>query len=425
MASITQNRLRKTAVMLFFLTSALNAQSNRLHREMFLDNDGHKLHLSLWPLVTTGPTLPTLVFEGGLGGGAETWAGVIAQLPRSLRIVTYDRPGMGKSDPDGASPTPEHIASVLHAALSRVASPPYVLVGHSWGGPLIRAFAGIYPAEVAGLVFVDPSDFTDTALGRRRYVFGPLGHANDGEDIRSRIDQYFSKQAGEFPPAAQAEIDVSSKARDDDYASFSRLPMPSVPLVVLMSTQWSMDFPHDLTVPFDPVEYWRLLLNYRILSLGAFSHSVPEGTLVTTPNSGHYIQLDEPALVTWAIGRILYPSVERRLTEAFDHGGESSLEKEFVIVKRLYPRRQTSESALDNIGDTLLHREENRTAVALLRLNQREHPRSSHAFEALADAEAANGDDVSALRDYRASLRLNPKNQEVRQRISALVGKNK
>ncbi len=259
MAIITRNQLQKTAAMLFLFVSGLNAQSTRVPREIFLDNDGHKLHVALRSSVETGPSLPTLVFEGGLGGGAESWSAVIAQLPRSLRIVTYDRPGMGKSESDGVSPTPEHVASVLHAALSRVASPPYILVGHSWGGPLIRAFAGLYPAEVVGLVFVDPTDFTETALGRSRYVFGPPGRANDGEALCSRIEQYFYKQAGEFAPAAQAEIDISRKARQNDLPSFSRFPIPSVPLVILLTTQVPKDFPHDLPIPFDLVQYQELL----------------------------------------------------------------------------------------------------------------------------------------------------------------------
>jgi hypothetical protein len=69
---------------------------------------------------------------------------------------------------------------------------------------------------------------------------------------------------------------------------------------------------HDLVVPFDAVEYQNLLLNHRILSLSAFRQSVPEGTLVTTPNSGHYIQLDEPGLVTGAIQRVLGALTKRR-----------------------------------------------------------------------------------------------------------------
>jgi pimeloyl-ACP methyl ester carboxylesterase len=304
--------LHKTAAFLLFAAPSLNAQSTPTTREFYLDNGGHKLHVTIRSPAKTEPHLPTIVFEGGLGGGSETWPGVIAKLPKSLRIVTYDRPGMGKSEPDGVRPTPEHVASVLHTALSRVASCPCVLVGHSWGGPLVRAFAGLYPSEVVGLVFIDPTDFTETRSGRSRYVFGPLGHADDGEAIRSTMEDYFYKQSGEFAPAMQAEIDVSREARHSDFPSFSRLPMPSVPLVVLLTTQWPKDLPDGMTIPFDAAKYQDLLLNYRVLSLSTFCRSVRDGTLLTTANSGHYIQTDEPDLVAWAILRVLRPPVKER-----------------------------------------------------------------------------------------------------------------
>ncbi|HMI50502.1 MAG TPA: alpha/beta hydrolase [Candidatus Saccharimonadales bacterium] len=307
---IILSRLYKVALLLF-LVSSLNAQPTRVMREFFLDNDGHKLHMTVRLPAKAGARLSTVVFENGLGVGAETWSGVIDKLPGRLRIVTYDRPGMGKSESDGASPTPEHVASVLHAALSRVASRPYILVGHSWGGPLIRAFAGLYPSEVAGLVFIDPTDFTETASGRAQYLFGPLGHAGDGEKLRSTIEDYFYRKGAELPPATRSELDVSHEARLNDFSSFSRLPMPPVPLVVLLSTQWFKDLPADLKVPFDAAKYEDLLLNYRILSLSAFSRSVPDGTLLTTARSGHFIQVDEPAFVCWAIGRVLYPPVKK------------------------------------------------------------------------------------------------------------------
>jgi len=50
----------------------------------------------------------------------------------------------------------------LHTALAHVAPPPYLLVRHSWGGPLVRAFSGLFPKDVAGLVLVDPTDFGET-----------------------------------------------------------------------------------------------------------------------------------------------------------------------------------------------------------------------------------------------------------------------
>jgi len=203
---------------------------------------------------------------------------------------------------------------VLEAALQRIARPPYLLVGHSWGGVLIREFAGRYPQEVAALVFVDPTNWTETAAGRAQYVFGPLGHAADGEALRLKIDEYFYKEAGDFAPAVQAEIDVSREARRRDFLSFVRLPMPSVPVVVVLTTQWPHELPQELTLPFDGSQYQDLVLSYRIHSMAMFCHGVPDGMLVTTSRSGHYIQVDEPELVAWAIRRVLgsRPGLKRK-----------------------------------------------------------------------------------------------------------------
>lgn len=108
-------------------------------------------------------TEPTIEFESGLGTpGTGDFALVLPLLPKDLRTVRYDRPGLGGSADDGESPTPRHVATVLHDALAAAGvPPPYLLVRHSLGGTRIRMFAGVYPNEVAGLVFVDPTpDFT-------------------------------------------------------------------------------------------------------------------------------------------------------------------------------------------------------------------------------------------------------------------------
>jgi pimeloyl-ACP methyl ester carboxylesterase len=229
----------------------------------------------------------TVVFESGLGGGENSWRSVIEQLPTGVSAITYERPGMNDSEPDGLPPSPEHIATVLHAALAHVASPPYLLVGHSWGGPLVRAFSGLFPKDVAGLVLVDPTDFGETAEDRRRYIYEP-------------------QQAGHFDPPVEAEISMSRNERRADFKDLKDLPMPSIPVVIIATTKYPFANDPKLPVPYDQAQYQQLMLNYRLLSLGPFARSVPDGTLVTTARSGHYIQRDEPELVTWCIERVLH-----------------------------------------------------------------------------------------------------------------------
>ena len=119
----------------------------------WVDAGGPKLRMSI-----AGDGTPTAVFDTGGGGALELWGPVPAEVSRFTRTVVYDRAGNGLSD-KSITPRDAHtIATELHTALRNAnQSPPYILVGHSVGGMYMRVFAGLYPNEVAGLVFVDPT----------------------------------------------------------------------------------------------------------------------------------------------------------------------------------------------------------------------------------------------------------------------------
>jgi pimeloyl-ACP methyl ester carboxylesterase len=97
-----------------------------------------------------------VVFQNGAGSPLEVWEGVIAGLG-DTPAISCDRPGIAGSAYDGSPSTPERVSAHLHALLGALdIAPPYVLVGHSWGGPLILDYVGRFPSEVAGMVYVDP-----------------------------------------------------------------------------------------------------------------------------------------------------------------------------------------------------------------------------------------------------------------------------
>jgi len=86
-----------------------------------------------------------------------SWSDLQRELSRSFRVVSYDRAGLGWSDLGPMPRTADRIVDELHAMLERAAiPPPYVLVGHSFGGLTMPLFAARYPEEVAGMVLVDP-----------------------------------------------------------------------------------------------------------------------------------------------------------------------------------------------------------------------------------------------------------------------------
>jgi pimeloyl-ACP methyl ester carboxylesterase len=119
-----------------------------------VDIGGYRLHLDC-----QGTGSPTVILEAGLGDPAISWSGVQPALARSARVCSYDRAGLGSSDPGPFPRDPMRETGELHTLLSRAGlAPPYVLVGHSYGGDLTRLYAARFPQGVVGLVLVEAAN---------------------------------------------------------------------------------------------------------------------------------------------------------------------------------------------------------------------------------------------------------------------------
>jgi pimeloyl-ACP methyl ester carboxylesterase len=116
-----------------------------------VDVGGHKLHI--W---CTGSGAPTVILETGLGGSSASWGFVQPEVAKFTRVCSYDRAGMGYSDPGPSPRTARRIARELAQLLDRASiSGPLVPVGASTGGFIVRVFASEHPERVVGLVLVD------------------------------------------------------------------------------------------------------------------------------------------------------------------------------------------------------------------------------------------------------------------------------
>lgn len=104
-----------------------------------------------------GQGSPVVIFESGIGASSLSWVVLQPNIAAFTRTVSYDRAGLGWSALSNTPRTVPGIVNELHSALSQAnISPPYVLVGHSFGGLLVRAYASLFTDEVVGMVLVDP-----------------------------------------------------------------------------------------------------------------------------------------------------------------------------------------------------------------------------------------------------------------------------
>ncbi|MGI9072877.1 MAG: alpha/beta fold hydrolase [Bryobacteraceae bacterium] len=111
-----------------------------------------RLHLN-----EQGVGSPVVVLESGIAASSLSWALVQPKVAEFTRVCSYDRAGLSWSDNCATPRTLHQIVSELTSLLAHAGlSGPYVLVGHSFGGAVIRALANLQPANVVGLIFVDP-----------------------------------------------------------------------------------------------------------------------------------------------------------------------------------------------------------------------------------------------------------------------------
>lgn len=130
----------------------LTFRTYRAPGELIL-TDGQRLHLHC-----IGSGGPTVLLEAGLGGSSTSWMLVQPAVAAQRRVCAYDRAGYGWSGAARGSRSFDRLAAELHGLLAAGGEQgPFVLVGHSYGGLLVRYYAATYPSQVAGLVLVDAS----------------------------------------------------------------------------------------------------------------------------------------------------------------------------------------------------------------------------------------------------------------------------
>jgi pimeloyl-ACP methyl ester carboxylesterase len=272
-----------------------------------IDLDGRAVRVWVSGLESRGLGKPVVVFEAGATNSLDAWVNVLPDVATSGPAVAYDRAGLGRSEWDNQTPTPRHVVERLHRLLRQIgAAPPYLLVGHSWGGSLVRYFAGYYPDEVAGLVYVDPGPLVTQSIADEIAPFDSIGAGRAG------YEAFWSSYAALMEhgsAAALAEFNVYRSLMTREVGDRDLQPAPAVPVVVLVAAKPPPFLPN---LPFDAQAHFEVDVRHRVRKLQAWALASPRGTLVLSNHSNHAIPREDPALIVWAVQRVLVAAENSR-----------------------------------------------------------------------------------------------------------------
>ena len=276
--------------------------------------DGHKMHIHC-----TGEGSPTVILAAGLDDFSIFWSQVQPELAKVTRVCSYDRAGLGWSEPSPSPRTSETMVDELHELLVNAkVHPPYVLVGHSFGGALTRSYARKYPDEVLGMVLVDtaPDDLFVRVPFWRNAIEGKLGLYRTLAPMSSFGLLAFTP--GSIPNRGMPDdtlaqyrvIAVSTdyfqtcvaenEAFENNLAQVrnANIDLADMPLIVISRGYW------DAIPGFSEIENqkaWQAWneMQYKMLSLSSNSRQI------IAAESEHYIQLQQPELVIDAIKDVI------------------------------------------------------------------------------------------------------------------------
>ncbi|MCM3737591.1 alpha/beta hydrolase [Bacillus cytotoxicus] len=236
-------------------------------REQFVQISGVKLFTKLYGEKTDKPTI---VMDAGYGDYSKAWNAIITEVSLLTEVLIYDRAGLGNSEKSPNPRTSQQMVEELNQLLIKMKiHPPYILVGHSFGGVNMRIYATKYPHNVAALLLVDstPEDYKERFLPTMSKKFQ---QAYNNQFIHeSTYDEFTAslKQLKQTKQQLNVPLIVLSAGKKDHYSKKSQ-------------------------------ELWNEMQK-EILEISTKSE------LIIAEDSAHYIQNDEPFVVIDAMQRLL------------------------------------------------------------------------------------------------------------------------
>ena len=249
-----------------------------------IDVGGYSLRARVW-----GEGRPAVVLDSGMGESLETWKDLPVRLAETTTVVAYDRAGLGESE---LGPEPRDALAVARD-LRRVLQgleiqAPFVLVGHSLGGLHIRAFAHLYPDDVAALVFIDA-----TTEDMHQSLKTEEGRADVMRQLEGDTEGVKAEARG--TPASLAQIAQIGAPPD----------VPAVVLTAMAPVSIPEEYRQEAAAAGMTEERLQALQQRKFQLHSHLAAQLPQGEHLVAEKSHHYIHYDEPDLVIGEIERLV------------------------------------------------------------------------------------------------------------------------
>jgi len=249
--------------------------------EKMIDVGGRNLHCFVY-----GKGSPTVALVSGFGAPQTYWNTVVPELATQTTVLTHDRAGIGKSE-IGELPTHGiQAATDLHTLINKLNLPkPYIVVGHSYGGSIVRLFASMYPDDIGGIILED-SQHEDILEEQQKILKG-----KDRELLEKMVSRF-------------ATPDNPKTEGDYRYITMEQVkncePLPQVPFVVLTAGDRSKGMP-----PIFSEEANKKMAELGIELQKKLVAMIPGGKHIIAEGVGHNMHIEKPeALITPVIEMI-------------------------------------------------------------------------------------------------------------------------